>query len=168
MVRAIVWIGGAGTAVAWFAGGWTWGVGPVFLLPTATDDFLGTEKWGAGPTAVALRQTASGWSYGLLFNHIWSFAGSDDRQDVNATFLQPFVSKSLGQGRTLSFGIESTKDWENDQWTVPLNVGYSKVSRIGKQLVSYAGGVRVYLDAPDTGPDWGARFTITLLFPKKP
>lgn len=30
MVRAIVWIGGAGTAVAWFTGGWTWGL--AFLL----------------------------------------------------------------------------------------------------------------------------------------
>jgi hypothetical protein len=150
------------------AGGWTWGVGPVFLLPTATDDFLGTEKWGAGPTGVALRQTASGWSYGLLFNHLWSFAGSDDRQDVNATFLQPFASKSLGQGRTVSFGLESTKDWENDEWTVPLNIGYSKVSRIGKQLVSYQAGVRYYLDAPEGGPEWGLRFSFTLLYPKRP
>ena len=36
------------------SGGLTWGVGPVFLLPTASEDTLGTEKWGAGPTAVAL------------------------------------------------------------------------------------------------------------------
>lgn len=26
------------------------GVGPVFLLPTATDSVLGADKWGAGPT----------------------------------------------------------------------------------------------------------------------
>jgi hypothetical protein len=26
------------------AGGLVWGIGPVFLLPTATDDLLGTEK----------------------------------------------------------------------------------------------------------------------------
>ncbi|MBP6595912.1 MAG: transporter [Arenimonas sp.] len=149
------------------ANGWTWGVGPVFLVPTATDDFLGTEKWGAGPTGVALRQTSSGWTYGVLINHLWSFAGSNDRQDVNATFLQPFLSKGLGQGRTVSFGLESTKDWENDQWTVPLNIGYSKVSRIGKQLVSYQAGGRYYLEAPDNGAQWGLRFTFTLLYPKR-
>ncbi|MCK7494505.1 MAG: hypothetical protein MZW92_27560 [Comamonadaceae bacterium] len=34
----------------------------------------------------------SGFTYGLLFNHIWSFAGDDDRADVSATFLQPFLS----------------------------------------------------------------------------
>jgi hypothetical protein len=37
-------------------GGLIWGVGPVVLLPTATDDLLGREKWGAGPTGVALVQ----------------------------------------------------------------------------------------------------------------
>ena len=37
--------------------GWIWGVGPAFMLPTATDDLLGTEKWSIGPTAVVLKQT---------------------------------------------------------------------------------------------------------------
>jgi len=149
------------------AGGWTWGVGPVFLIPTATDELLGGEKWGAGPTGVALRQTADGWTYGALFNHIWSFAGDDNRADINATFLQPFLAKGLGKGRTVNIALESTYDWEGEQWTVPLNVGYSKVSRIGKQLVSYQGGVRYYVEAPDSGAEWGLRFTFTLLFPKK-
>lgn len=36
------------------AGGIIWGAGPVFLIPTGTDDLLGSEKWGIGPTAVAL------------------------------------------------------------------------------------------------------------------
>lgn len=149
------------------ASGWTWGAGPVLLIPTATDDLLGGEKWGAGPTAVALRQTPSGWTYGGLFNHVWSFAGANDRADVNATYFQPFLSRSLGQGRTVSVSLESTYDWEGTQWNVPINVGYSKVSRIGKQLVSYQGGVRYYLEAPDGGAEWGLRFTFTLLFPKK-
>lgn len=149
------------------ASGWTWGVGPVLLVPTATDDLLGTEKWGAGPTGVALRQTSTGWTYGALFNHIWSFAGDSDRADINATFLQPFLAKGLGQGRTVNVSLESTYDWENQQWTVPINVGYSKVSKIGTQLVSYQGGLRYYLEAPDSGAEWGVRFTFTLLFPKK-
>ncbi len=150
------------------ASGWTWGVGPVLLVPTATDDFLGGEKWGAGPTAVALKQTHSGWTYGVLANHLWSFAGDENRNDISSTFLQPFLAKSLGKGKTINVNFESTYDWEGEQWTLPLNIGYSKVSRIGKQLVSYAGGVRYYVDAPDNGPNWGVRFTLTLLYPKKP
>lgn len=58
------------------ASGWIWGLGPVFLLPTATDDLLGSKKWGVGPSGLALRQTKGGLTYGVLFNHIWSFAGT--------------------------------------------------------------------------------------------
>ena len=73
------------------SGGLIWGVGPVFLLPTATDAALGTEKWGFGPTALALKQ-AGPWTLGGLVNHIQSFAGEDARQDVSATFVQPFMA----------------------------------------------------------------------------
>lgn len=148
------------------AGGWVWGVGPALMLPTASDDLLGSGKWGAGPTAVVLRQTESHWTYGALVNHIWSFAGDSDRDDVSATFAQPFLSKGLGQGRTLTFNIESSYNWKGEQWTVPLNVGYSKVSKIGGQMVSYYGGARYYFEAPDGGPEWGLRFVFTLLYPK--
>ncbi|SOD50558.1 transporter [Pseudoxanthomonas wuyuanensis] len=149
------------------ANGWTWGIGPAFLIPTATDELLGGEKWGVGPTGVALRQTAGGWTYGALFNHIWSFAGDDNRADINATYLQPFLARSLGAGHTVSASLESTYDWEGGQWTVPFNIGYSKVSRIGRQLVSYQGGIRYYLEAPGNGAEWGVRFIFTLLYPKK-
>jgi hypothetical protein len=54
-------------------GGIIAGLGPVFLLPTATEDLLGSGKWGAGPTAVLLKQTV-GWTYGILASHIWSIA----------------------------------------------------------------------------------------------
>lgn len=148
-------------------GGWTWGVGPALLVPTATDDVLGSEKWAAGPAAVALRQTHAGWTYGALANHLRSFAGDGNRADISATYLQPFVARSLGQGRTVSASLESTYDWEAAQWTVPLNVGYSKVSRVGSQLVSYQGGLRYYMEAPDSAAEWGLRFTFTLLFPRR-
>lgn len=149
------------------ASGWTWGVGPALLVPTATDDLLGSEKWAVGPTAVALKQTADGWTYGALVNHLSSFAGDDARVDVSATYLQPFLAKALGRGRTVSLNLESTYDWENEQWTIPANIGYSKVTRMGDQLVSLQGGFRYYFEAPDSGPEWGLRFVFTLLYPSR-
>ncbi|HEU4765742.1 MAG TPA: hypothetical protein VFS77_00170 [Pyrinomonadaceae bacterium] len=146
--------------------GWTWGVGPALMLRTASDDLLGAGKWSAGPTAVALKQTKEGWTYGVLVNHLWSFAGDDQRADVSATFLQPFLSKGLGKGRTLTFNFESSYDWTGENLTVPFNVSFSKVSRIGTQLVSYSGGVRYYVESPVGGPEWGLRFAFTLLYPK--
>lgn len=148
-------------------GGWTWGVGPAFLIPTATDDLLGTGKWGAGPTFIALRQTPSGWTYGALVNQIWSFAGDSNRANVNSLYLQPFVAKGLGKGRTVTVDLESTYDWDGDHWTVPMNLTYSWISRIGHQLVSYQIGGRYYFDTPTGGPDWGLRFTFVLLYPRK-
>lgn len=148
------------------ASGWIIGAGPAMLLPTATNNLLGQDQWALGPTAVALKQTETGWTYGALANQLWSVSGSDDRPDVNAMFLQPFLTKALGKGRTLAFNFESTYDWDRSQWTLPLNVGYSQVTKLGSQLVSWQGGVRGYLDAPEGGPDWGLRFTFTLLFPK--
>ncbi len=53
-----------------------WGVGPVLLLPTTSDPFLGSGKWGMGPTAVVL--TIRGpWTFGALADHLWSYAGDD-------------------------------------------------------------------------------------------
>jgi hypothetical protein len=134
--------------------GWIWGAGPVLLLPTATDDLLGTEKWGAGPTAVMLKQQ-NGWTYGAPVNHIWSFAAESGREDVNATFMQRFVSFTTPAARTYTLNTESTYDWENKQWTAPINVMTQQLVTIGKQHVAFTVGVRYYVDTPDGGPDWG-------------
>lgn len=147
------------------AGGWIWGAGPAFLLPTASDDLLGTEQWGIGPTAVVLKQEGA-LTYGGLINHIESVAGDDDRADVSSTFLQPFIAQALGKGATFTINSESSYDWENEQWTVPVNVVYTQIVPIGKQLVSIGAGARYYLEAPDDGPEWGLRVVFTLLFPK--
>src|SRR5262249_42746676 len=141
--------------------GWTWGVGPVLLLPTASDPLLGGRKWGAGPTAVALRQTSTGWTYGALVNHITSFAGDAERSDINSTFLQPFVAKRIGPGRTLSANVEATYDWEGSAWTVPLNVSLSQIVPIRGRLVSLQVGAAWYVEAPTRAPDWGLRATVT-------
>ncbi len=146
-------------------GGWIWGAGPVFLLPTASDDLLGAEKFGLGPTAVVLKQE-HGWTYGALANHIWSVAGTDSRQDVSATFLQPFLSYTTKKQTTFGLSAESTYDWENERWTVPLNVTVAQLLKIGKAPVQFQVGAKYYAEAPGGAPDWGVRFAVTLLFPK--
>lgn len=148
-------------------GGVIWGVGPAMLLPTATDDMLGSGKWGAGPTAVLLKQSGP-WTYGVLANHIWSFAGDDDRSDVNSTFLQPFLSYTTPTAWTFGLNTESTYDWTNDDWSVPINFTVAKLVKFGKQPVSFTVGARYWAQTPESGPEgWGVRGVVTLLFPKK-
>lgn len=146
--------------------GWIWGAGPVALLPTASEDTLGSEKWGLGPTGVALKQQGP-WTYGALANHIWSFAGDDDRRDISATFLQPFLSFTTKTATTFAVNTESTYDWKGEEWTVPINLMVNQVLKAGEQLVSVGGGVRYWVDSTSAGPEGvGVRLQLVLLFPK--
>lgn len=146
--------------------GMVWGLGPVFLIPTASDDALGSEKYGVGPTGVVLKQDGP-WTYGALANHIWSVAGDDDRADISSTFLQPFLSYTTKEAWTYSLNTESTYDWKDTEWSVPINATVSKVTRIGDQLVSIGGGLRWWADSAPDGPEGlGARFFVTLLYPR--
>lgn len=148
------------------AGGWIWGAGPVFLVPTGSNKLLTADKWGAGPTGVMIRQRGP-WTVGALANHIWSFAGDDARADVSATFLQPFLTYTTPTATTFSLNTESTYNWNARQWSVPINAGVSQVLRLGSQLVQVGATARYWVDSPDQGPHgWALRFNITLLFPR--
>ena len=146
--------------------GWIWAVGPVFLLPTGSNDLLTADKWGVGPTALALKQE-NGYSYGMLFNHIWSVAGNDARADISNTFLQPFFSYTTPKHTSYTINTESTYNWKAEQWTVPVSFGVSQLVKIGNAPVSFSAGLKYYAQSPDSAPHgWGYRFGITLLFPK--
>jgi hypothetical protein len=92
--------------------GWILGAAPVLLILSASDDLLGSEQRGIGPTAVALKQ-ANGWTHGILANHIWSLEGSptNDKDKVNQTFLQSFLSYTTSTLTTWGVSSESTYNW---------------------------------------------------------
>ena len=144
------------------SGGVLWGAGPILLLQTATDDLLGADKWGAGPTAVVLTLRGP-WTIGALGNHIWSFAGDGDRPDVSSTFLQPFAAFTWPSAWTVSVQSESTYNWKTEKWSVPVNVAVAKLVRWGKLPVSLQAGVGYWLESPDTGPE-GFRFRLQANF----
>lgn len=145
--------------------GWILGAGPVFLIPTGSD--VSALKWAAGPTGIALKQNGP-WTYGGLANHLWSTGGSNKvLQDISTSFMQPFISYVTPQAVTVGLTSETTYDWKQEQWFVPINATVSKVGKIGNQLVSYGAGVSYVADGPDSAPKgWGARFVLTFIFPK--
>ncbi len=145
--------------------GLIWGVGPVFLLPTTTTMFLGAEKFGVGPTAVVLRQDG-GWTYGALANHLVSIGGTSRTADVNATFLQPFVSYTTKTYTSLVLNTESTYDWQGSKWTIPINATVGQILKIRGQLLSVQLGPKLYVEGPTGAPDWGIRFAVVFLFPR--
>jgi len=139
-----------------------WGVGPILYLPTATDDLLGAEKWGAGPAAVCLTMRGP-WTLGALGNHVWSYAGDNDRPDLNNTFMQPFAAYTWPSGWTASVQSESSYNWEIEQWSVPLNAAVSKLVWLGRLPVSLSAGVGYWLDSPASGPE-GFRYRLQANF----
>jgi hypothetical protein len=145
-------------------GGVVWGVGPAVLWPTGTNPALRSEKLGVGPTGVLLKQE-HGWTYGILANHIWSVAGAQDRPNISNTFLQPFVNYTFPNTFGITLNTESTYDWIARQWTVPINLDFSRIVKIGELPVSLQAGPRYYLETPKEGPRWGFRVVATLLFP---
>ena len=135
-----------------------WGVGPVLLLPSATASKLGSKKWGAGPAAIGVSMQGP-WTAGALANHIWSFAGDDDRPDINNTFVQPFVAYTWPSAWTASLQSETSYNWETEQWSIPVNLALARLVRIGKLPVSLQGGVGYWVESPDNGPE-GFRFRL--------
>jgi hypothetical protein len=113
--------------------GLVWGVGPVFLLPTATNDVLGLQKWGVGPNGLVLKLKGQ-WTYGALVNHTWSFAGSGSN-DINATFFQPFATYATKTGASFTIASENSQDWKNDLFGGVVGVYYAKVTKFGNQMV---------------------------------
>jgi hypothetical protein len=147
-------------------GGVTWGVGPVAGLPVTSDPTLGSGRYTLGPTAVVLKQ-AGHWTVGALVNQLWSVGGDAGREDVNQTFLQPFVAYGKS-GWTFSLNTESAANWKADsgeEWTVPINLTVSKVLLLGKRPISVQAGPRLYVAQPTGGPKWGFRAGLTLIFP---
>ena len=138
----------------------------VFLIPTDSD--VSALKWGAGPSAIVLKQNGP-WTYGGLANHTWSTGGSDRvLQDISTSFMQPFVSYVTPQAVTASLTSETSYDWKQEQWFVPINATVSKVGKIGNQIVSYGAGVSYIAESSQSAPKgWGARFMLTFIFPKK-
>ena len=144
-----------------------WGVGPVLLIPTATDDVLGPDKWGAGASLVVLTKPGN-WVIGSLFSNVWSFAGSGD-QDVNLFTWQYFINYNLADGWYLTSAPILTANWEapsGEEWTVPFGGGLGKIFRIGKQPLNATAQAYYNVEKPANGPDWQLRLQLQFLFPK--
>lgn len=149
------------------SGNLTWGVGPVFLLPTATDDKLGTDKWGVGASAVILAMPGN-WVVGSLFSNVWS-VGGPGKQDVNLFTWQYFINYNLPDSWYLTTAPIITANWEadsNNRWTVPIGGGVGKIFKIGKQPVNAQVSAYRNVESPELGADWQVRLQFQLLFPK--
>jgi hypothetical protein len=146
----------------------TWGIGPVLELPTGGST-RGSEKWSAGPSFVILVQPGD-WTFGALINNTWSFAGKEEREDVNHMLFNLFIVRQMGDGWYLNTAPIITADWTADsgeQWIVPLGAGAGKLVMLGGKLpVNIQTQLYYNVVRPDFGPEWQWRFQVQILLPK--
>jgi hypothetical protein len=145
--------------------GIVWGIGPVFLWPTGTDPLLGSEKYGAGPTFVLLKQSGP-WTLGVLANHIWSYAGNDLRSGVNSTYFQPFMTYTTKTAISYTVQGENTYNWKNKEWNVALIGGASRVFPMGKNALSLGLFGKYFPVHFSGGPDYGIRLLSVFILPQ--
>jgi hypothetical protein len=147
--------------------GFIWGLGGAFLIPTATNDFLGTKKFGVGPTVIVLKQT-KGWTFGMLANQVWSVAGDESTADVNQMYLQPFITHNWKSGSGLTVNSEITQNWEAGTTNAYINIMAGALTKFGNQMVQFQVGPRLQVAAPEGGMSaFGVRTAAIFVFPKK-
>ncbi|MBU4563961.1 MAG: hypothetical protein KMY53_06280 [Desulfarculus sp.] len=132
------------------------------IFPTATHDSLGMGKWQAGPALVAAVLKKK-YILGALYQHWWSFAGQDDRDDTNLSALQVFYFLNFPGGWQVGGSPVITANWMADQdnrFNVPLGIGVSKVFRLGKLPIKIGLEYQKSIVQED---EWGRDYLIKLV-----
>lgn len=141
-----------------------YGVGPVFQLPTATENVLGSGEFGIGPSIVALTMIDQ-WVAGIVTNNIWTFGDVGE----NKFLLQYFINYNLPKAWYIVSGPIMTANWNapnGERWIVPIGGGVGKVFKIGKQPVNLNSQLFYNIEKPEGIGDWQLRIQIQLIFPK--
>lgn len=151
-------------------GGLIWGVGAIAQLPTNTDDRLGNDRWGLGPTAVVLHlEHGDPWVYKALANNVWSVSGSNSSPSYNNFLLQPFLIYNFHGGLYLTSSPIVTADWEasgGQRWTVLLGGGVGKIFHLDKLPINSQVSAYYNVVRPDIGAEWQLRVQVQFMFPK--
>ena len=148
------------------SGNFVWGIGAVFAFPTATNDSLGSGKWAAGP-AFRLTYRKGPWNLGMVAGQRWSFAGSDNRADVNQLLIRGAVRRQLPNDWFFVYAPLITANWDSpgEKWLVPVGGGIGRSFKMNKH--PWAWSVQAYYNAikPDPAPDYVFRFSIIAAIP---
>lgn len=146
-----------------------WGIGPTFVLPTATNTQLGQGKYSAGPSFVLLAMPNK-WVLGFLIFNYWSIGGQSSRPHVNTLNFQYFINYNLAHGWYLVTSPTLISDWtanSQNRWTIPFGAGVGHVFSIGHQPLNLSVQAYDNVKTPRVlGPHWTLEINLQLLFPE--
>jgi hypothetical protein len=143
-----------------------WGIGPTFILPTATNTTLGSGKLSIGPELVLIYMPDA-WTTALLVYNVWSVAGQPNRPKVDAFNFQYFITYNFPQGWYVTMQPTITANWQaasGKKWVVPFGGGAGRAFHLGKQAVNVS--LQSYYNAmrTSTSPHWTLQLDFEFLF----
>jgi hypothetical protein len=145
-----------------------WGAGFTTVLPTASDDELGSGKFQLGPAFTAVYYKKQNWQIGTVVQNPISIAGEGSRDDVATLQIQPIINYLYGDWYFGAGDFNITWDWKEDEATIPVAFQAGKIVKIGKykyNISAEAMWTAVYPD--DTVvPRWGIRLGVVWLLPE--
>jgi hypothetical protein len=148
-----------------------YGIGFTAMVPSASNDTFGTEKWCAGPLAILFHiGPPGGFMGGVVGQHWWDFAGPDNADRVSLTNIQYIAFYRVSESLNIGFSPNIVADWTADsdnRWTIPVGLGFNTTVKIGPLPVKMGVEAYYYVEKPDNfGPDWGLRFIFAPVVPK--
>jgi hypothetical protein len=160
-----------------------WNFGPVAatILPTATQDETGSDKFSIGPGGLVLRnftnlfEDGDSFLFGVLGYQVWSVAGKDGNPNVSKLFVEPVVVYHFNElfdqkGWYLRGPDDLVQyDWnESEFFQIPVGAGLGRVFTIGPQAVNVFAQSWYNPVESDRGasPNYTFKFNISFLFPE--
>lgn len=145
-----------------------YGFGPTIMMDTATEEWLGTGKWSAGPMAT-VAYISDKWIVGGVAQHWWSFAGDSDRDDVNLTDFQPLIRYRLSTKTNIGTAPNIRYSWDassGNKLQLPIGGGISTVVKAGPLPLGIGAEFYYYAKTNDIyGPEYQFRFFVSPILP---
>lgn len=145
---------------------WIWGIGPYLSTPIDNSGYFGSQQTGAGVSAVVLNRDGP-WTYGVLGYQSWSVGGNATYGTQNNLYSQPFIGYTTKEAWTFSANMQALYNYDAHHTSNPLYAGISKLEVFDGHPVQFSLGGMYYLSSIPEGPrGWGARATVTFVFPE--
>jgi hypothetical protein len=145
------------------------GIGPMFSLPTATATPFQTGTFGAGFSAVVVKNQGP-FVLGGLLSQVWPAGDSGGEPQANLFTLQPFVNYNFGGGWAASFAPIIAANWDasdGNEWTVPLGLGMTRTTVFDGRPMNIGFQYYYNVTRPDGAPAQQFRFTVAFLCPER-
>jgi hypothetical protein len=138
------------------------GIGPVFVFPTASHAEMGQQAYQVGPALGWSNRYFEGWQFALIAQEFLSYAGSAKRTGVNQLQLQPFLLKYFSGDWFVGTEPIMTVDFEKNTNEIPANFTIGKLF-FHKLTVGLE--ANAYPDWTNTPKyNWDLRLSVSYLF----